>query len=110
MSPGARSRLGTLEGKVRGAEPVEVGGGRRIMLTPLERYETLIDAMGGFDSPTIEAIRSGQGQPDAGRFANLIHAFIGRSGPPSGDPENPWVDAGDDPAGFFVDPQEAHPE
>lgn len=60
---GRWSRLKVLEGRVRGAETVEVGGGRRLAMTPAERYETLIDALGGFDSPFVQAIRSGTGPP-----------------------------------------------
>jgi hypothetical protein len=110
---GRWSRLRGLEGRVRGAEVVEVGGGRRLAMTPAERYETLIDALAEEDTPTIEAIRSGAGKPDAGEFAQLINALypLNRT-PPSGDWENPWVDS-EDPAEDLIDdlvsPEEVYP-
>jgi hypothetical protein len=58
--------------------------------------------MGGFDSPLVEAIRSGLGKSDADKFASLIHAFIDKSGPPSGSEAEPWVDS-DDPAEDYLD-------
>jgi hypothetical protein len=110
---GRRSRLRVLEARVKGAEPIEVGGGRRIVLTPTERYETLIDALAGEDTPAIQAIRSGTGKPDRGEYADLIQALdpVNRK-PPSGDPEEPWVDP-PDPAQDLVDnliaPEEIYP-
>jgi hypothetical protein len=112
VSLGRRSRLRVLEGRVRGAEPVEVGGGRRIVMTPAERYETLIDALAGDDTPTIQAIRSGTGEPGRDRYADLIQNLSLRERtPPSGDPDSPWVDSSD-PAEELVDelvaPEEFH--
>lgn len=100
---GRRSRLRVLEGRVRGAELVEVGGGRRIVLTPDERYQAFIDALAEDDTPTLQAIRSGAGKPDAGEFAKFINALypLNRT-PPSGDPDSPWVDA-EDPVEALVD-------
>jgi hypothetical protein len=110
---GRRSRLRVLEARVKGAKPIEVGGGRRIVLTPAERYETLIDALAGEDTPAIQAIRSGRGKPDRDQYADLIQALdpVNRK-PPSGDPESPWVDA-EDPADDLIDdliaPEELFP-
>ena len=100
---GRQSRLKVLEGRIKGAEPIEIGGGRRLALSPSERYQTLIDALAEDDTPTIQAIRSGAGKPDAGEFAQLINALypLNRE-PPSGSWEEPWVDA-PDPAQDVVD-------
>ena len=90
-----RSRLRVLRSKIRGAEEVEIGGGRRIRMTPQQRYDTLIDALAGEDTEAIQAIRSGRGGDGEGKFASLINAFDpAHRVPPSGDPENPWVDEG----------------
>jgi hypothetical protein len=110
---GKWSRLRVLEGRVRGAEFVEVGGGRRIAMTPAEKYATFIDALAEDDTPTIQAIRSGAGKPDAGEFAQFINALYPLSRmPPSGDWDEPWVDA-EDPADDLVDdliaPEEFRP-
>jgi hypothetical protein len=110
---GRRSRLRGLEARVKGAEPIEVGGGRRIVLTPAERYETLIDALAGEDTPAIQAIRSGRDKPDRSEYADLIQALDSANRrPPSGDPESPWVDS-EDPAQDIVDdliaPEELFP-
>jgi len=102
------SRLRVIEARNRGAEPVEIGGGRRLRLSSDQKHETLLDAVGGFETPTIEAIRCGRGEPDAGRFAQMIAAFDpAHRRPPSGDAESPWVDSDDDgPAADIVDPQD----
>jgi hypothetical protein len=113
MLSGRRSRLRVLEARVKGADPIEVGGGRRIVLTPAEKYETLIDALAGEDSLTIQAIRSGRDKPDQDPYAELIQALDpANRKPPSGDPASPWVDA-EDPADDLVDdliaPEELFP-
>jgi hypothetical protein len=100
---GKWSRLRVLEGRVRGAELVEVGGGRRLAMTPAEKYATFIDALAQDDTPTLQAIRSGAGKPDAGEYAQLINALypLNRR-PPSGSWDEPWVDA-EDPADDLID-------
>lgn len=102
-SSGRRSRLRVLESRVKGAEPVEIGGGRRLVMTPAEKYATFIDALAEDDSVTIQAIRSGAGKPDAGEYAQLINALWPRERvPPSGNWDEPWADA-EDPADDLVD-------
>src|SRR5215218_5150239 len=99
-----RSRLKVLRSRVRGTDRVEIGEGRSIKMTPQERYDTLIDALAGSDTPTIQAIRSGAGSDDIGEYASLINAFDpSQRVPPSGDPENPWVDNEDDPVSRVED-------
>jgi hypothetical protein len=106
MTPGRRSRVRVLEARIKGAEFIEVGGGRRIVLTPAEKHATFIDALAGDDTEAIQAINTGRGEPDASPYAELIQALsISNRVPPSGDPESPWVDA-DSPADDIVDPDE----
>jgi hypothetical protein len=111
---GKRWRLRVLEARVKGAEFIEVGGGRRIAMTPAERYATLIDALAGEDTPTIQAIRSGMGKPDRGGYADLIQNLSLRDRtPPSGSWESPWIDSPDSgsasPAQDLPNPEEFRP-
>jgi hypothetical protein len=110
---GRRSRLRVLEGRIKGASPIEVGGGRQIVLTPDERYQAFIDALAQEDTSTIQAIRSGEGKPDAGEFAQFINALWPRERvPPSGDWDEPWIDSEDsaqDLLDDLVPPEELFP-
>ena len=97
------SRIRRLRAQVKGIEEINVGGGRTVLASPQERYNALIDALAGSPNPLLEAIRSGEGDPTIGKFANLILALAPTERrPPSGDPESPWVDI-EDPAESALD-------
>jgi hypothetical protein len=91
--PGRRGRLERIEERVGRPAELRVGGGRTVVLKPLDRFEALRAAIRGEDHPLLDAVRAGAGEEVRDELAELLGAFEGGD-PPSGDPENPWADQG----------------
>jgi hypothetical protein len=89
--PGRHGRLRRIEERVGRPQELRVGGGRAIVLSPLDRCEMLTAAIRQEDHPLLDAVRSGAGEEERDELAELLGAFEGGDGPPSGDAESPWV-------------------
>jgi hypothetical protein len=85
-------RLDRLKSRFPGPRVLHVGGGRTIVTTSEDRYAMLLAAMGDGDHPSLNAVRAGTGEPDVDEFAQLLQSMVGERVPPSGDPEEPWID------------------
>ena len=90
--PGRHGRLSRIEERVGRPKELRVGGGRTVVLKPLDGFEVLRAAIRGEDHPLLDAVRAGSGEGDRDVMAELLGAFEGGDGPPSGSPESPWVD------------------
>jgi hypothetical protein len=75
--PGRHGRLKRIESHYPGPRELRVGGGRTIMTTWEDRYEMLLAAIRGADSPMLDAVRTGAGEPDSEEFAQLLRAIEG---------------------------------
>ena len=85
-------RVERIEGWLPRPRELNVGEGRTIVTTMEDRLAMLLAAINGDDHPMLDAVRSGTGAPDSDEFARLLQALIVEAKPPSGNPEEPWID------------------